>query len=124
VTTTAATPRLHASRIICITASLFVESSAPEGSSAKRRWHGPGDRHPLALAAGELVRVVVGPISEAELLEGSDACAIGPSCWVSVELEGQRDVLGGGQTWEQIEVLEHVADCPPAKPRLVVAGQG
>ena len=35
--------------------------------------HGPGDRNPLPLAAGELVGVVVGSVREPEPLEGGDA---------------------------------------------------
>ena len=48
VTTTAATPRLQAPRIIRITASPLVESSAPEGSSARSRWRSPTTARAMA----------------------------------------------------------------------------
>ena len=125
VTTTAATPRLQASRIIRITASPLVESSAPDGSSARRSLRSPttdaSDGHPLALTAGELIGVVPGSIGQPELLERGEPGLVCLACRDAVELEGQRDVLRGGESREEVEVLEDVADRPPTKARLVVA---
>ena len=41
---------------------------------------GAGDGDPLALAAGELVGVVVGPIREPELVEGGEPGSMGLRC--------------------------------------------
>ena len=84
VTTTAATPCLQAARSIRITASPFAESSAPDGSSARRRWRstddGAGDGDALALSAGKLVGIMRRPIGEAELLEDRHPGDTGLSC--------------------------------------------
>ena len=81
----------------------------------------PGDRDPLALAAGELVGEAVGALGEAELLERLEprrARGLGAD---AVELERQGDVLDRGEPGEQVEVLEHVADRAAPQPRPVVA---
>ena len=83
---------------------------------------GAGDRDPLALAAGELVGIVAGPIGEAELLErghAGDRAPYAPECRRA--RAAATTFSSGGQTREQVEVLEDVADGPPAKARLVVS---
>ena len=83
--------------------------------------HGAGDGHPLTLAAGELVREVVGAVGDAEFLQRARAWSRASRADRAVELERQRDVLDRGQAGEQVEVLEDEADRAAPQPRLVVA---
>ena len=69
-----------------------------------------GDRDALLLAAGELVREAVGELVQADLLERGERLAARLAQPDAVELARQRDVLGGGQRRDQVEVLEDVAD--------------
>ncbi len=88
--------------------------------------HGAGDRHPLALAAGQLVREVRGGPRSASPSSSSASIADATRAFRAadpVELQRQRDVLHRGKPGEQVEVLEDVADRAPAQPRLVVARQ-
>ena len=82
--------------------------------------HGPGDRDSLALAAGELIGIMPGPVGEPEPLERRHAGRVRPPRRKAVELEGQRHVLERGEAGQEIEVLEDVADRPAAKACLVV----
>jgi hypothetical protein len=81
----------------------------------------PGDRDPLALAAGELVRVAVRALGDVELLERLERRRARRLRADSVELERQGGVLGRRQPGEQVEVLEDVADRPPPHRRPVRA---
>ena len=83
--------------------------------------HGSSDGDPLALTAGELIGVVPGAIGQPELLERGESRLLCLACRDAVELEGQRDVLRRGESREEVEVLEDVADRPPTEARLVVA---
>ena len=85
--------------------------------------HGASDRHPLALAAGELIGVVPRSVGKPEPLERRESRRMRFACRDAVELEGQCDVLRRGEAGEEVEVLEDVTDAPPPEPRLVVAGQ-
>jgi hypothetical protein len=71
---------------------------------------GAGDGYALALAAGELVGLVVHAGAEPDLgedlLGALDACAGG----CAVVDEGQLDVMQGGGAGEQVEGLEDEAD--------------
>ena len=55
--------------------------------------NGPGDGHSLALAARELIGVVIGSFSQPEALKGSHGRQAGLSHRDAVELQGQRDVF-------------------------------
>jgi hypothetical protein len=75
-----------------------------------RGHQGPGDRHPLLLAAGQLAGEVVRPVGEPDLPEhGSDPVARGPAG----QLCDDGDVLLGGQRGDQVEELEDEADVVP-----------
>jgi hypothetical protein len=68
----------------------------------------PGDRDPLLLAAGELrgavAQALVQPDPGGDLTDGR---APRP---VAVQPQRQRDVLGDGERWQQVEGLEHEPD--------------
>ena len=71
---------------------------------------GAGDRHPLLLAAGQLVGQVVALLGQADQVEdlgdlGADYVLGAPD-----HLEGEGHVLVDGLVGEQLEVLEHAAD--------------
>ena len=83
--------------------------------------HRPGDGHPLALAAGELVREAGRPVAQAQLDQGRHARAVSGSERHTVELQGQGHVLHRGEPGQEVEVLEHVADRAAPQPRPVVA---
>jgi hypothetical protein len=82
---------------------------------------GPGDGDPLALAAGQVVGEVVGPLGQAELVEGGAGDPAGRGGAGAVELEGHGDVLERGQAGEQVVVLEDEADGATAQRRRLVA---
>ena len=127
VTTTAAMPRWQAARIRRMTASALVESSAPDGSSARSSWrspdHGAGDGDPLALATRELVGVVRRPVLQPEVLERLERRRLGLAGRDAVELQRQGHVLHRAEPGQQVVVLEDVADGLAAQPRLAVARQ-
>ena len=54
---------------------------------------GPGDGDPLALATGELVGVVRGPVRQPEVLEGLEGRRLGLAGRDSVQLQRQGHVL-------------------------------
>ena len=81
------------------------------------------DRDALAFAARELVGETVRLAGDAEFFERGHRRDARGAHGYAVELEWQRHVLGRGETGEQVEVLEHVADRLPAQPCLVVARQ-
>src|SRR5262249_38622527 len=84
----------------------------------------PCDRDPLALAAGELVRVAIGALGDAELLQGPQPRGPGARRADAVELEREGDVLERRQTRKEVEVLEDVADRPAPQLRAVRAREG
>ena len=84
---------------------------------------GAGDRDPLAFAAGEVVREAVGARADIERLERFHRGRAGGAQPDAVELQRQRHVLDRGESGEEVEVLEHVADRSPAQAGAVVARQ-
>ena len=121
-----ATPRWQAARIRRITASPLTESSAPDGSSASSRRRSPTTaramatrwRSPPDSSSGK--REARSP--KTELLQRRASRRPGPT-WPALPSSSkrQRDVLGGGEPGEQVEVLEHVADRPAPQAGPVVA---
>ena len=81
----------------------------------------PGDRHPLALTARELIGIVRRPIRQAEILERCHPGRLRLLGGAPVELERQGDVLERRQPGQEVELLEDVANGAPAQARLVVA---
>jgi hypothetical protein len=70
----------------------------------------PGDGDALLLSAGELLRVVVHAVREAEIAEQlARACIRRPPDLI-VELERQEHVLPRGEEGDQVGLLEHEAD--------------
>ena len=74
-----------------------------------------------ALAAGELVGVTRLPVGEAEVFQHRHSGQTGLPCADAVELEWKRDVLKGGETRQEVELLEDVADRASSKPCVAVA---
>ena len=90
------------------------------GACARRprpgRWPPAGAHRPRAdRGSGRLGR----PARAARARRVPPGCAL--RAGIAVELEGQRDVLRGGEPGQEVEILEDVADRPPTKARLVVA---
>ena len=83
----------------------------------------PGDRHPLLLAARELVRAVLRPLAEADELEELGHAGVALSGIRPDEAERHLDVLGRGQDRDQAERLEHERDRVAAHARGRVLGQ-
>ena len=92
---------------------------------------GPGDGHPLLLAAGELTGVVVRAVTQTHLGQQLPALGldllqdllpvgfeVGP--FLAEELLGQGDVPQGGVLGEQVEGLEHQAEMEPLFPHLAL----
>ena len=82
--------------------------------------HRAGDRHPLPLAAGQLVGVLARAIGQAQAVQGAQPSGARLPGRGAVKLQRQGDVLRRGEPRQQVEVLEHVADRAAAQPRLVV----
>jgi hypothetical protein len=66
---------------------------------------GPGDGHPLLLAAGQLVRVMA--LAGGEPHFGEDGSGAFPGVFGAVEFHRQHDVLDGRERGHQVERLEH-----------------
>ena len=90
---------------------------------------GPGDGHPLLLAARQLVRIVVGPVGQphpAQQLPGL-GLDLGVNLFLprlvvglllGQKLLGQHHVLQGGVLGEQVEGLEHQPEVEPLAAHL------
>ena len=72
--------------------------------------HGPGDGHPLLLAAGQLHRPVMHPLSQPHFLQGAEGQLPPlPRLHPPVD-QGQFHILQGGEGGNQVEALEDKAD--------------
>ena len=92
--------------------SRFENGSSSSSSSGLRRERA-GKRHPLLLAAGELVRIRVAAAGQADEREHRrDALARGG---IRAAAETEADVAGNGQVREQRVVLEHHPDAAPLR---------
>ena len=74
---------------------------------------GAGDRHALALAAGEPLGGVVDPVAELELREQPAGALGGLARGEIGQIEGHADVLLGRQRAEQVVGLVDEPDLPP-----------
>ena len=99
-------------------------SRLPVGSSARRILRlvdqGARDGDALHLAPGELVRAMVAPVGEPDLVQQFADPLLGPA---PGKERGQGDILGDGQGRQQPEVLEDEADFLAAQPRPRALGQ-
>ena len=72
---------------------------------------GPGDGHPLLLAAGELAGQAVQPLLQPQGLDDpAHIVLVHPA---PVQLDGQDDIFIGAEHWHQVIGLEHKPDLPP-----------
>ncbi len=82
--------------------------------------HGPGDRHPLFLAAGKLVGKVAHLIRKSHHIEHLGHqfryLPLGPAG----HFERESHVLIGGLVGQEPEILENYADMPPQARQFVV----
>ena len=69
---------------------------------------GPGDRDPLLLAAGKLRGTVAQALLQPD--PGGDLTHSRASRPAAVQAQRQRDVLGDGERWQQVEGLEDEPD--------------
>ena len=88
--------------------------SRPENGSSIRRIARPRrqrarQRHPLLLAAGELVRILRGVPGEPDPRQQVGSA---PTSGRARPVEPERDVLGDAEMGKQREVLEHQPDLP------------
>ena len=94
--------------MICITMSALAESRAGA------RWligqeeppppdERPGDRNPLPLAPGQLLRKMPGTFSQAQSCQGSVGDSAGPAKQDAIQLQRQGHVLGRGQAGQRVE---------------------
>ena len=82
---------------------------------------GAGNGDPLALTTGELIRKARRTLRQPEFLESRHPRAVRLSGRDSVEFERQGDVFHGGESGEEVKVLEYVADRATPEASLVVA---
>ena len=71
---------------------------------------GPGDRHPLLLAAAQLHRRQLRPILQADDLEIHRRLFERVVPFALLQNERDRDILGGGEARKEMVVLKHEAD--------------
>ena len=109
-----------------VPAALFVEGGGRLVGQDQPRpiRQGPGDRHPLPLAAGELVRLVEDAVAQAEVREQVADAGVGLGRRVILKLHRHADVLIRRQRVEQIVGLEDEADAAaelnhPGRPEAV-----
>ena len=95
-------------------------SRLPVGSSASTSERisdqGPGDRHPLPLAAGQRRRQEPRHGRRGRPCPEGRRPAAGGARRAACQQRGQLDVLGGGELVHQVEGLEHEADQVAAQP--------
>src|SRR6266536_2109839 len=78
----------------------------------------PGDRDPLLLAAGQLVRPVPGAAAEPDTLQHLGRPLLRLACRRAGEQQGKLHVLGRREDWDQVERLEDEAHrlCAMGRP--------
>ena len=79
---------------------------------------GPGDGHPLLLAAGHLGGIGLFLVLQAHDLQQLPGLLHGLGPLDADELQGEADVVQGGALHEQVEALEDHADGVPGLPEL------
>jgi hypothetical protein len=84
---------------------------------------GAGDRGALLLATGQFAGEPVGQLGDAHLGQYGKRVAAGLPGRYAVQFPRQRHVLRGGQTGDQVEVLEHVSDRAAAQRGEFAGGQ-
>ena len=83
---------------------------------------GAGNRHPLLLAARELVREVIHPVVEPDRVQHLASPRVTRrSVHAGAVEQGELDVVEGGGPRQQVEALEHEADLPVAHLGQLVA---
>jgi len=104
---------------------LLSESRLPVGSSAKTSSagciRGPTDRHPLLLAAGQLLRIIVPPLPQAD--PPQQRLGLGRGLPVAAQFRREHDILDGGQRRHEMEGLEDEAGLDIADRRQFVLAQ-
>ena len=85
---------------------------------------GPGDGHPLLLAAGHLTGPVVGTLRHAHLFQRLHGDVLPVPHGHPLIDQGQGDVLQGIQLLDQVIPLEDEADLPVADVGQLLVGQG
>ena len=83
---------------------------------------GPGDGHPLLLAAGEVVGQVPELFLQAQSLD--DLVHVGGVGLLAVQLNREDDVLIDAEDGDQVVVLEDEADLPPPEDGQGLVLQG
>jgi membrane protease YdiL (CAAX protease family) len=83
----------------------------------------PGNGHPLLLAAGELSRMVVEPVGEADFAErlGGSAASFAGGDTAGID-QGKLDILNRRGAWQQVEVLKDKAEMAVAEMGPLVGG--
>ena len=91
----------------------LAESRLPVGSSARTMGaqnEGPSERDTLLLAAGELDRVVVETVGEADTFEQGEGTGHAVGFIVGVEFVGEQNVFERGERGDELVGLEDEAD--------------
>src|SRR6266511_3326399 len=81
-----------------------------------------GDRHPLLLAAGELLGPEAEPVAQPDAFQQGTGALVGGVAGGAGEVAGQLDVLGDGERRQQVEVLEDEAEAAGAQARQAPLG--
>lgn len=68
------------------------------------------DRDPLLLAAGEVIRIVIGAIGQVNGTEGVQGGGPRLALLSAIEFEGECNILDRGEGGDQVEVLKHEAE--------------
>ncbi len=84
------------------------------------RAEGPGDGHPLALAAGELGGVGVLLLGKAHPSEELFGLGLRFLLGNAGQLQGEAHVIEDAPLLQQVEALEDHADVPPLRPELLL----
>src|SRR5437899_1827010 len=81
---------------------------------------GPGDRHPLLLAPGQLPGTVPGPVGEPDLRQRPPRLLPDLRGGIPGEQQREADVVGRREGGQQVEELEDEPDAPPPPQGEVV----
>jgi acyl-CoA thioesterase-1 len=88
--------------------------------NGRLRHERPGQRHALLLAAGELHRIVIQAIAQANAFKQRASAGDSGGDFAARKLVRQQDVFFGGQGGEQLVTLEHESDLAAADQRQPV----
>src|SRR5206468_3332863 len=93
------------------------ETDVPPSKDRDLRSERPRDRDALHLTTGELIRAMSQPMAQPDQLQQGHRLLSRLAHGLTVEDQGEGDILLGGEHREEVKELKDETDVPPSKDR-------